>query len=268
MKGVEAITRGDFSTRIEPFHSYELFNQYDEIIDGINRMAMELESSEAMKDGFISNVSHELKTPLSSISANCEILQDPTLSQEERDERIRVILKSVRKLSSLVTDILKLNKLESQGIYPEKKTFDLSASLASSILLHIDKCEEKDIEFSCCVEDDVRVKGDPDLLDIVWNNLIANAVKFTPGGGKISVSLSSGEEDVTVSVSDTGVGISSEAIPHIFDRFYQCDPSRQTEGNGLGLSLVKRVLEISGGKIEVESKEGVGSVFTVSLPKN
>lgn len=267
MKGVEAITRGDFSYRIEHINRFELFNQYDEIIDGINRMAKELESSETMKKDFISNVSHELKTPLSTISAYCEILQDPSLSEEERNERISMILKNVKKLSNLVSNILKLNKLENQEIYPEKRNFDLSARVASSFLSYVDACEEKGLVINASVKDDVRIYSDPDLLDIVWNNLIGNAVKFTPKGGKISVSLEENEEEVIVSISDTGVGISQESLKHIFERFYQGDTSHQTEGNGLGLSLVKRVVEIVGGEISVDSTERQGSIFEIKLKK-
>ena len=268
MKGVEAITKGDFSYRIEPFHRFELFNQYDEIIDGINKMAKELESSETMKKDFISNVSHELKTPLSTISAYCEILQDPSLSEEERNERIAMILKNVKKLSNLISNILKLNKLENQEIYPEKKPFDLSARVASAFLSFVDVSEEKGIILNASVKDDVMIVSDPELLDIVWNNLIGNAVKFTPSGGKISVVSEEDESEVRVYVSDTGVGISRDAVSHIFDRFYQADTSHQTEGNGLGLALVERVVEIVGGEISVESEEGKGTVFQIKLKKD
>ena len=267
MEGVEAITKGDFSYRIEPFHRFELFNQYDEIIDGINKMAKELESSETMKKDFISNVSHELKTPLSTISAYCEILQDPSLSEEERNERIAMILKNVKKLSNLVSNILKLNKLENQEIYPEKKLFDLSARVASAFLSFVDASEEKGIILNASVKDDVMIVSDPDLLDIVWNNLIGNAVKFTSSGGKVSVVLEEDDEEVRVYISDTGVGMSRNTLNHIFDRFYQADTSHQTEGNGLGLALVKRVIEIVGGEICVESEEGKGTVFEIKLKK-
>ena len=267
MEGVEAITKGDFSYRIEPFHRFELFNQYDEIIDGINKMAKELESSETMKKDFISNVSHELKTPLSTISAYCEILQDPSLSEEERNERIAMILKNVKKLSNLVSNILKLNKLENQEIYPEKKLFDLSARVASAFLSFVDASEEKGIILNASVKDDVMIVSDPDLLDIVWNNLIGNAVKFTSSGGKVSVVLEEDDEEVRVYISDTGVGMSRNTLNHIFDRFYQADTSHQTEGHGLGLALVKRVIEIVRGEICVESEEGKGTVFEIILKK-
>ena len=267
MKGVDAITRGDFSYRIEPFHKIEFFNQYDEIIEGINRMAKELGSSETMKKDFISNVSHELKTPLSTISAYCEILQDPTISEEERRERIAMILKNVKKLSLLVSNILKLNKLENQEIYAENTTFDISARVASSLLSFVDICEEKELEIRAAITDDVKITSDPELLDIVWNNLIGNAVKFTPNGGRISVGLIESEEGVTVSISDTGIGISKDSQKHVFERFYQCDTSHETEGNGLGLSLVRKVIEIVGGEIELESEEGKGTTITVFLNK-
>lgn len=267
MKGVEAITKGDFSYRIEPFHRFELFNQYDEIIDGINKMAKELESSETMKKDFISNVSHELKTPLSTISAYCEILQDPSLSEEERNERISMIIKNVKKLSNLISNILKLNKLENQEIYSEKKSFDLSARIASSFLSYVDICEEKGINLNASVKDDVIIVSDPDLLDIVWNNLIGNAVKFTPSGGRVSVVLEEDDSEVRVYISDTGIGINKEALSHIYERFYQGDTSHQTEGNGLGLAIVKRIIEIVGGELSVDSVEGKGTTFVVKLQK-
>lgn len=267
MKGVEAITKGDFSYRIEPFHRFELFNQYDEIIDGINKMAKELESSETMKKDFISNVSHELKTPLSTISAYCEILQDPSLSEEERNERISMIIKNVKKLSNLISNILKLNKLENQEIYSEKKSFDLSARIASSFLSYVDICEEKGINLNASVKDDVIIVSDPDLLDIVWNNLIGNAVKFTPSGGRVSVVLEEDDSEVRVYISDTGIGINKEALSHIYERFYQGDTSHQTEGNGLGLAIVKRIIEIVGGELSVDSVEGKGTTFIVKLQK-
>lgn len=266
LAGVDAITRGDFSVRIAPFHKESPFNQYDEIIDGINRMAAELESTESMKKDFISNVSHEIKTPLANISAYCEILQDPTLSEEERNERFSMVLKSVRNLSSLVSNILKLNKLENQEISSHRREFDLSARVADVFLSFVDECEEKGIGLSAEIKDDVIVSSDPDLLDIVWNNLMANAVKFTPKGGTISVTLRENEKSVEVAVRDSGCGIAPQSIPHIFERFYQGDTSHRTEGNGLGLSLVKRVMEITGSTITVESREGRGALFTVSIP--
>ena len=179
-----------------------------------------------------------------------------------------MILKSVRKLSLLVTNILRLNKLENQEISIRSVSFDLSARLADSILSFADKCEEKGVGIEADVKDDVYITSDPDLLDMAWNNLIANAVKFTDRGGRISVSLMEEESEVKVVVSDTGCGISASAIGHIYDRFYQGDTSHKTEGNGLGLALVKRILEMTEGQIEVESQEGKGSSFTITLPKN
>ena len=178
-----------------------------------------------------------------------------------------MILKNVKKLSNLVSNILKLNKLENQEIYPEKKLFDLSARVASAFLSFVDASEEKGIILNASVKDDVMILSDPDLLDIVWNNLIGNAVKFTSSGGKVSVVLEEDDEEVRVYISDTGVGMSRNTLNHIFDRFYQADTSHQTEGNGLGLALVKRVIEIVGGEICVESEEGKGTVFEIKLKK-
>lgn len=265
LDGVKAISGGDFSCRIDRFPDSGLTHIYNPIIDGINTMAQELSNTELLRTDFVSNVSHELKTPLSVISAHCEILQDPSLSQEERTQRIQVILKSVRNLSDLITNILRLNRIEHQEIITDRKSFNLSNALIECVLSFESTWEAKGLGIQADIDDDVCVNGDSELLDIVWKNLLSNAIKFTEKGGTISVSLKGKGGSAVVSVSDTGCGMSEQTGRHIFEKFYQGDTSHATEGNGLGLSMVRRIVDLHQGQIEVESQLGKGSTFTVRL---
>jgi len=266
MAGVEAITNGDFSYRIEPFLFGSGSNAYNPIIAGINIMAEELSNTETLRTDFIANVSHELKTPLSTISAYCEILQDPSLSEEERALRVQTILRSVRNLSDLITNILRLNRLENQEINSRKEVYSLSNQVVECVLGFETKWEAKGLDINADIAEDVLVEGDSELLSIVWNNLLSNAIKFTEPGGRIGVEVKKSKDFVEVSVSDTGCGISSQTGKHIFDKFYQGDTSHATEGNGLGLSMVKRIVDLHDGRIDVESEVGKGSTFTIHLP--
>ena len=195
------------------------------------------------------------------------MLQKPGIIEEEKNEYAKAISEAARKLAQLITNILKLNKLENQQIFPQPKEFDLGEQLCESLLGFEDAWEAKNLEIETDIEDNVRIKSDPALLSLVWNNLISNAVKFTPDGGKIGVSLKAEEEHVIVSVSDTGCGMKPEVGQHIFEKFYQGDTSHATQGNGLGLALVKRVVDILGGEIGVHSVYGQGSSFTVKFKR-
>ncbi|MCR4676000.1 MAG: HAMP domain-containing histidine kinase [Sphaerochaetaceae bacterium] len=265
LTGVQAISNGDFSYRIKPYGDLSRSRMYNPLIDGINRMAEELSNTEMLRTDFISNVSHELKTPLSTISAYCEILQDPSLSAEERTARIQTIMKSVRNLSALITNILRLNRIEHQQINNRRERFNLSSQLVECVLSYEPKWEEKDLQIDADIDEDVFVSGDKELLEIVWNNLISNAVKFTDRGGKLGVSLKKDGSKVCAAVSDSGCGMSEQTGRHIFDKFYQGDTSHATEGNGLGLSMVKKIVDLHRGTVEVESEIGKGSTFRVYL---
>lgn len=260
------VAEGDFSVYIPTLHTADKSDYLDVMIMDFNKMVEELGSIETLKTDFVSNVSHEMKTPISVIKNCAQLLQVEQLSEEQRMEYVKSIESAASKLFDLISNILKLNKLENQRITPEMKTYNVCRQLCDSILLFENAWEEKEIELDVDIEDKVMVKADENLLELVWNNLLSNAIKFTETGGSIIIRQTSDEDYVKISVSDTGSGISKESMNHIFDKFYQGDASHFKEGNGLGLALVKRVLELIDGEIQVVSEEGKGSTFTVMLP--
>ena len=265
-EATEQIMQGDFSVRVAPMHGngMEGFNQ---IGIAINAMAQELSGTETLRTDFIANVSHELKTPLAVMGNYATMLQRPGITEEEKNEYAKSISEAARRLAQLITNILKLNKLENQQIFPTPQEFDLGEQLCECLLGFEDAWEAKNLEIETDIEDDVRIQSDPELLSLVWNNLISNAVKFTPDGGTIGLSLKTESDSVIVQVRDTGCGMKPEVGQHIFEKFYQGDTSHATQGNGLGLALVKRVIDILNGEIGVQSVYGEGSTFTVKLKR-
>ena len=263
----EKITSGDFSVRIEPFGDNYAYESFNSIIDCFNKMAQELGSVETLRTDFIANVSHELKTPLAVIQNYGTMLQASDLPDEKRVEYAKGITDNSRRLAGLITNILNLNKLENQQIFPVSERFDLSEQLCESLLQFEEIWEKKSIDIETEIEDSVYINSDSELLSLVWNNLLSNAFKFTENGGAVSVKLTVDDDYATVKISDTGCGISSETGKHIFEKFYQGDTSHAMQGNGLGLALVKRVVDIMQGEIAVESEIGKGTVFTVRLKR-
>lgn len=265
-EAAEQLMHGDLSARILPLRGIDAQSDFNTIIEQFNRMAQELSGIETLRTDFIADVSHELKTPLAVIRNYCALLGQPELPEPQRMEYARALSEAARGLTQLITNILKLSKLENQRIYPEAQAFDLSEQLCACLLAFEQVWEENEIQLETEIDEGVRVESDAELLALVWNNLFSNAFKFTPPGGRISVGLAERDGRVFVRVADTGCGISREAGAHIFEKFYQADPSRATRGNGLGLALVKRVMDIVGGEISVHSEVGKGSEFTVALP--
>ncbi len=259
------ITTGDFEVRLS---TTGVSPNFAEIMTSINTMTEELSGVETLKTDFISNVSHEMKTPLAVIGNYGTLLQNPNLSEEERLEYAKNITQSSKHLAELITNILKLNRLENQQIFPRATSYNLSEQLCENLLQFESVWEEKEIEISTDIAGDITISADSELLSIVWNNLLSNAFKFTDNGGKVSVSLSADSEYATVTVSDTGCGMTAETGKYIFEKFYQGDTSHATKGNGLGLALVKRIIDITGGEVSVTSAVGVGSTFKVKIPKN
>ena len=259
------IAQGDYSVRISRLRRIGRADGLDEIIDCFNKMARELSGIEALQTDFIANVSHELKTPLSVMQNYGTLLQSPDLGDIERMKYAKAMTDACRRLSDLVSNILKLNKLENQQIYPSTTTYRLDEQLCECLLTFENVWESKEIALETAIAEDVSVDADPELLSLVWNNLFSNAFKFTDRGGRVSVSLTTEGEDVIVAVSDTGCGMTPDVGKHIFDKFYQGDTSHAMQGNGLGLSLVRRVVDIVDGDIAVSSEVGKGSTFTVKL---
>ena len=258
------ITNGDFTARVDRIHGagMEGFNQIGE---AINSMAKELSSVETLRTDFIANVSHEMKTPLAVMHNYGTLLQSDAVTDEMRIEYAKAITDSSRRLADMMTNILKLNRLENQRIYPNLATFDLSEQLCECLLGYESVWERKNIEIETELDDGVLVCADAELLSLVWNNLFSNAFKFTEDGGKVTLTLTADDGYATVKISDTGCGMSADVGAHIFEKFYQGDTSHRTQGNGLGLPLVKRVVDIMQGEISVESEVGVGSAFTVRI---
>ena len=267
LNAAEKVMQGDFTVRIEPVKDFAGETGFNEIISCFNKMTAELASTETLRTDFIANVSHELKTPLAVMGNYATMLQRPGITEEERCEYAKAISEAARRLAQLITNILKLNKLENQQIFPQPQEFDLGEQLCECLLAFEDAWEAKNLEIETDIQDDVRIKSDPELLSLVWNNLISNAVKFTPGGGTIGLSLKKEEDSVVVQVRDTGCGMQPEVGQHIFEKFYQGDTSHATQGNGLGLALVKRVVDILKGEIGVQSIYGEGSTFTVKFKR-
>ncbi|MBR2473838.1 MAG: HAMP domain-containing histidine kinase [Clostridia bacterium] len=266
-EAAQAMIDGDFSVRIKHIGGFGRYDGFNEIIDCINMIAKELGGIETLRSDFISSVSHELKTPLAIIKNYAAMLEKDILSEAEKKEYISKISQSCDRLGSLVSNILKLNKLENQQLFLKADEYELGEQICECFLGFEEIFEEKSLDIETDIADGIIVKSDPELLALVWNNLFSNAVKFTDNGGKISVSLKSDGDYAVVSVSDTGCGISGETGKHIFDKFYQGDNSHSQNGNGLGLALVKRVIDITGAEISVESKINEGSCFTVRLKK-
>ncbi len=260
-EATDRITQGDFSIRIDKCGDAG----FDEIIEHINKMAEEMASVETLRSDFIANVSHELKTPLSVMHNYGTLLSSPDLSEQKRLEYAGAVTESSRKLADMMTNILKLNRLENQQIKPSRERYDLSEQICECLLSFEDEWERKGIDIETDIEDAVYVLSDREMMSLVWNNLFSNAIKFTDRGGKVRATLKKIEGNAIIRVEDTGCGISSDIGKRIFDKFYQADSSRATQGNGLGLSLVKRVVDIMGCDISVESEVGVGSIFTVVL---
>ncbi len=264
----ERIMEGDFSVRVEKSKILAADEQFNLIAEYFNQMAEELSGTETLRTDFIANVSHELKTPLAVIQNYGAMLQSPGLSEKERIMYAKSVTDASIRLASLITNILKLNKLENQQILPKMEVYDLSEQVCECMLGFEDLWEKKGLNIETDIEDGIMVKSDAEMMSLVWNNLFSNAIKFTENGGTISLEIKADGEDAVVKIADTGCGISKEIGTRMFDKFYQGDTSHTTQGNGLGLALVKRVIDITGNEIAVESEMGVGSTFTVRVRRH
>lgn len=264
LNATKRITSGDFSVKINVRHSIDRYDEYDLIIENLNKMVSELSKTELLRTDFISNVSHELKTPLAIIQNYAAALQDKHLDEVTRKRYAETLVSASKRLSDLIVNILKLSKLENQEILPGREKIELGEMLRETILQYEELLEQKNIELICDI-DDMILYSSASYLEIVWNNLLSNAIKFTEPGGKIEISLKTSCNQVIAKIKDTGCGISPETGKHIFEKFYQGDTSHSQEGNGLGLALVKKVIDLLGGSIEVDSVLKEGTAFTIKL---
>ena len=260
------VAGGDFSVYVEPTHASDQYDYIDVMFTDFNVMVQELGSIETLKNDFVANVSHEIKTPLAVISNYTTALDNDDVSYETRKEYIETIVKATDNLTALINNILRLNKLENQEIELPSEPYNLCVQLYDCVLQFESLLEEKNIALSVAAEDRVMITADKEMLEIVWNNLLSNALKYTAAGGSVSVVQTSEADNVTVSVSDTGCGMNAETMKRIFDKFYQADTSHSGAGNGLGLALAYRIVEKSRGSLAVKSVPGKGSTFTVTIP--
>lgn len=231
-----------------------------------NAMVQELQRIDTLSNDFIASVSHEFKTPLTAIEGYAMLLQDPGLSQSEHDEYLEKILSNSHRLSTLVGNILTLSKLETQSLAEQQRLFRLDEQIRQSIVSLEPLWSEREIELDVEL-DAVTLRGCEAILSLIWSNLISNAIKFSPRGSRIELTLREQKECAVVQVRDYGCGMTKEVQERIFDKFFQGDPSHKAQGNGLGLALVKRIVELSDGVIEVESAPQEGTCFRVILPK-
>ncbi len=263
INATERIAKGDFKVNIQ--ETFAEKSDFGKLQRSFNHMAAELDGIEMFRKDFINNFSHEFKTPIVSLQGFAHQLQAGGLTPEEEREYIRIIAAESDRLAKMATNILLLSKLENQAIVTDQTEFYLDEQIRTCVLLLEKQWTDKDIELNIDL-DEVKYCFNEDMLSHVWLNLLSNAFKFTPRGGIVSCSLTANDETVTVVIRDTGSGMSADVIRHIFEKFYQGDTSHTGDGNGIGLTIVGRIMELCGGQITVESQPGKGSSFTVKLP--
>jgi signal transduction histidine kinase len=261
---IDQISRGNFDVLVEE----NPHAPHNDLAEAFNKMAQDLGSLESMRQDFISNVSHEIQSPLTSIGGFASLLQKDDLPDDERRRYAAVIEAESKRLSSLSDNLLKLSSLDNNKIPRDMREFRLDKQLEHIALTLEPQWSAKNLTLEADLKK-LTARGDEDLLSQAWINLLQNAIKFTPEGGQINIALTANDDCAVVKISDTGVGIAPEDQIHIFERFYKADRSRDRAlgGNGLGLSLVKKIAQLHGGHISVESEPGKGAVFTVELPK-
>ena len=262
IEAINQLAHGNFHVRVH----LDLTQEFVRLSESFNSMAQELENTELLRSDFINNFSHEFKTPIVSLRGFAKLLKNPDLSQEDRDEYVYIIIHESTRLSQLAANVLNLSKIENMSILSDMERFDLTEEVRQSILLLESKWQKKELELIIDM-DEVSYHGSRNLLNQVWINLIDNAVKFSPDRGKIKIKLHQDKGNTVFQIIDNGCGMSQDMRLHIFDRFYQGDPSHTTEGNGIGLTVVDKIVRLHKGYVAVGSEEGIGTTFTVTLPE-
>ena len=262
---INTIAKGNFNVKVPTIPTDNKDNEINNLILNVNEMAERLSKIETLRSDFVANVSHEFKTPISTIEGYVTLLQDESLTCEEKQKYFDIICASTRKLSTLLTNILNISKLEKSSVEVHKTKFNVAEEIRTIIIELEPSWSKKNIEFDLTMPE-CLIESDEELLYHVWRNIISNAIKFSPENGVLSITIGV-DKMVNVSITDQGVGMTKETMEHIFDKFYQGDKSHSSEGNGLGLPLVKNILEILNGDVTVSSEVNKGSTFVVSLPK-
>lgn len=265
IQALERIAKGDFSVRLDD--SLPDNGLVSQLAKSVNSMVVELDAMEQLRQEFVSNVSHEIQSPLTSISGFALALRSDHLSLEERDHYLKIIEDESQRLSRITDNLLKLASLESKQVPFDPKPYRLDKQVRNLILACEPQWTGKHIDVEVSLEE-ATITADEDLLSQVWTNLIHNSIKFTPEGGRISVKLCRQGSRLEFKITDTGIGIPEEDRPRVFERFYKADKSRRrsTGGSGLGLAITKKIVEMHKGAIGIESQVGAGATFTVSLP--
>lgn len=265
LDGMRKLSQGNYQARINMGFLGKHHVGF-ELVDSFNLLAAELESTEMLRSDFINNFSHEFKTPIVSIAGFAKLLKYGDLSEAQKAEYLDVIESESLRLSELATNVLNLTKVENQMILTEVSEYNLSEQLRTCVLMLENKWDRKHLELNLDF-DEYSVCANRELLSHVWLNLIDNAIKFSPDKGCVEIELGEDGDGLWVSITNEGTKIAEEDKKKIFNKFYQADQSHASEGNGIGLAVVKKIVELHGGKIEVESKDGKTS-FTVRLEKN
>lgn len=260
--GTKEIAKGNFDVAINHKSNDELGT----LAENFTLMAAELKTMEYLRKDFMSSVSHEFKTPIAAIQGFVEVLKDKNLPDEEFEQYINIIIEETDRLNQLCSNMLRMSRLDNQVIYDKSVSFALDEQIRKVILLLEEQWSGKNLELDICLEP-IAYWGDTELLQQLWMNLIENAVKFSDEYGSILISATEISGEIVVKIADEGIGIAEENISRIFEKFYQADASHAQSGNGLGLAIAKRIVELCGGTILCESKIGTGTTFTVTLPK-
>ena len=265
IEAINQLADGNFKVRIH----LDLNREFERLSESFNRMAQELENTELLRSDFINNFSHEFKTPIVSLRGFAKILKSDTLTREERDEYLVIIISESNRLAQLATNVLNLSKVENTSILTDVSAFELSEEIRQAILLLETKWQKKELEWILEL-DELIYSGNKDLLNQMWINLIDNAIKFSHHDSTIYIQANSRYEKIFISVKDTGIGIPKDSLKKIWERFYKTDLSRGKDkrGTGLGLSIVKEIIQAHGENIDVVSTEGVGTEFIFSLPRS
>lgn len=258
------VAAGNFDARVAEEGTS---NEIRRLAVSFNAMARELASIETLRSDFVSNISHEFKTPVASIRGFARRLTKDTLTDSQRREYVDIIIAESERLMRLSSNVLLLSKLESERGVPEKAAYSLDEQIRKAILLLSPQMEKKRLALEVRLAP-VRIVADEEMIGHLWINVLGNAIKFSAEGGHIAVTLLTVGGKAVATIADTGIGMDEETKKYIFDKFYQGDPSRATEGNGLGLALVKKILELAGGSAAIDSAPGQGTRFTVTLPQN